>query len=96
MVEQAPHIEDAEIIPGVKRTRRGDGGIYVVVADETPEFMAALRYAVRMAEANRGHVCILHVIRMDDVPQGNLEESRMSRELRTQGEKLYAALARRV
>lgn len=96
MVEQGPQIQDAEIIPGVKGTRRSDGGIYVVVADETPEFMAALRYAVRMAEANRGHVCILHVIRMDDVPQWNMVESRMRRELRTEGEKFVAGLARRV
>lgn len=76
--------------------RRGDGGVYLVVADETDEFNVALRYAARMAAVNRGHVGILHVISMDDFQHWSGVENRMKRELRNAGEKFIWGMAKRV
>lgn len=70
-----------------KSGRRGDGGIYLVVADETPEFQVALRYAVRMARLNRGNIAILQVINIEDFQHWGSVEERMRKELREQAEK---------
>ncbi len=77
------------------RGRRGDGGTYLVVADESHEFDVALRYAARMARSNRGHLGILSVMNIGDVQQWDMIESMMRRELREQAEKLVWAVARR-
>ena len=70
-----------------KAGRRGDGGIYLVVADETPEFQMALRYAVLMARVHRGYVGILQVTNIDDFQHWGSVEERMRKELREQAEK---------
>lgn len=44
------------------RKRVGDGGTYLVVADDTPEFRVALRYAASMAALRRGHLAMAKVI----------------------------------
>ena len=49
-------------IPTKRKGRRGDGGVYLVVADESNEFNVALRYAARMAGNNRGRLGIAHAI----------------------------------
>lgn len=88
---------DAEIIEHTPRTgRRGDGGVYLVVADETEEFNVALRYAAHMAKANRGHLGILSVTSFDDVPQWENVEAIMRHEMREQAEKFIWAVARKV
>ena len=79
-----------------KPVRRGDGGTYLVVADETKEFEVALRYASRMAESARGHVCILYVIEMDDVQEWSNVEAIMRHEMRESAEKFIWSVARRV
>jgi len=70
-----------------ERGRRGDGGVYLVVADEKEEFGAALRYAARRAEAGRAHVGILHIIEIDDFQHWSNVENKIRRELREQAEK---------
>lgn len=87
---------DAELSVAERVGRRGDGGVYLVVADESDEFNLALRYAARMAQSNRGHVGILHVISLDDVQQWSGVENRMKRELREQSEKFIWSMAKRV
>lgn len=88
MTDEAAGIIDAETITEQQQGgRRSDGGVYLVVADETPEFQVALRYAVRQAAANRGHVAVLHIINIDDFQQWGSVEDRMRREMREQGEK---------
>lgn len=83
--EESAGLADTEIRPSAQR--RGDGGIFLVVADETPEFKIALRYATRRAAINRGHVAVLHIINIDDFQQWGSVEERMRRELREQAEK---------
>ena len=81
---------------GYQGTRRGDGGVYLVVTDDTEEFSLALRYAARRAETARAHVGILHVSSIDDFQHwGNVEEM-MRRELREQAEKSIWNAAKRV
>lgn len=63
-----------------------DGGVYLVVADETAEFELAMKYAANMAKANRGHVSILYVLEEQEFQHwGNIEE-RMRREQRGKAE----------
>lgn len=89
-------MQDAEIVTPDKDGRRNDGGTYLVVADETSEFNASLRYAARMAKAHRGHVCILHVMEIDDFQHWSNVEAIMRKEMRDQAEKFIWAVARRV
>ena len=89
-------IQDADIIEADKAGRRGDGGTFLVVADETSEFNASLRYAARMAKAHRGHVCILYVMVIDDFQHWSNVEAIMRKEMRDQAEKFIWSVARRV
>lgn len=45
-----------------QKRRLDDGGTYLVIADDTPEFTLALNYAVRMARRHRGHVAMAKII----------------------------------
>ncbi len=76
--------------------RRGDGGVYLVVADETDEFNLALRYAARLARLNRGHVCILHVITIEDFQHWPQIEEKIRTELRAEAERRVLNNARKV
>lgn len=87
------HIIDAQIVEK-QNGRRGDGGVYLVVADETPEFQVALRYAAHMARVHRGYVAILQVINIDDFQHWGSVEERMRKELREQAEKFIWNSAR--
>ena len=82
-------------IPTKRKGRRGDGGVYLVVADESNEFNVALRYAARMAGNNRGRLGIAHAIDIGDVQQWNNVESMMRRELREQAEKYIWSAAKK-
>ncbi|PJB73742.1 MAG: universal stress protein [Alphaproteobacteria bacterium CG_4_9_14_3_um_filter_47_13] len=70
-----------------KKGRRGDGGIYLVVAEESDEFKAALHYAARCAETARAHIGILHIINIDDFQHWGNVEAIMRKELRAGAEK---------
>jgi hypothetical protein len=73
--------------PKTWKARKGDGGSYLVVADETPEFKLALRYAARLASQHRGHVALLKVIEPTDFQDWGGIEKRMQQELRQKAEK---------
>lgn len=85
-----------DLEPLEQQGRRGDGGTYLVVADDTPEFTVALRYAARAAQARRGHVGILHIIEMDELQQWSGIEARMKAELRQQAEQYIWSAAKTV
>ncbi len=88
---------DAEIIDEPRRNnRRGDGGIYLVVAEDTDEFRVALRYAARRAQTHRAHVGILHVMTIDEFQHWGNVEAMMRHELRQQAEKYIWSLAKDV
>jgi nucleotide-binding universal stress UspA family protein len=91
-------IQDAEIVEtGLEKPgRRGDGGTFLVVAEETHEFEMSLRYAARLAQAHRGHVSILYVMEIDDFQHWSTVETMMRKEMREQAEKFVWSIARRV
>jgi nucleotide-binding universal stress UspA family protein len=91
-------VEDAEFsdVTAQPNGRRGDGGIYLVVADDSDEFAVALRYAARMARSNRGHLGILNVLNINDVQQWENVEAMMRREMREQAEKFIWSVAKKV
>lgn len=88
------NILDAE--PVKRRGRRGDGGTYLVVADDSAEFTVALRYAARAAQARRAHVGIVHVVEMDELQQWGGVEARMRAELRQQAEQYIWSAAKTI
>jgi hypothetical protein len=69
-----------------KSPRKGDGGVYLVIVDDTPEFQIALRYAARCAESRRGHVALLHVFDVEDFQDWGNIEKRLLDELRIEAE----------
>lgn len=94
MTSQKNTIIDVE--PVTKPGRKGDGGTYLVVADDSPEFGIALRYAARAAQSRRGHVGIIHVIEMDEFQQWGMVEARMRAELRQQAEQYIWSAAKTI
>lgn len=87
---------DADTIDTPRKQRRGDGGIYLVVADDTEEFRIALRYAARRAQTHRAHVGILHVVSIDEFQHWGNVEAKMRQELRGQAEKYIWSIAKDV
>lgn len=75
--------------------RRGDGGVYLIVADNSEEFPVVLRYACRLASSNRGHVAILYVMEIDEFQHWGNVESRMRQEMRAEAEKLIWGVAQK-
>ena len=56
-------------------TRRGDGGTYLIIADDTEEFQIALDYACNLAQTRRGNVAVAHITEAADfVHWGKVEE----------------------
>ncbi|MCB9989359.1 MAG: universal stress protein [Rhodospirillales bacterium] len=87
---------DVETSEGKSPGRRGDGGIYLTIASESEEGQRALRYAARMAQINRGHLGIVHVLHVDDFQHwGNVEDI-MKQEMRAEAEKFIWAMAKSV
>lgn len=98
MNEQDSVATDAEFydITPAQIGRRGDGGIYLVVADNTEESSLALHYAARLAKSNRGHLAVLSVIDIDKAQEWGTVEDMMRHELREQAEKHIWSVARKV
>lgn len=67
--------------------RKGDGGTYLVIADETEEFPLTLEYAAIMAKARRAHICMAFVIDSADFQHWGDVEAMMQKELREKAEK---------
>ena len=74
--------------------RKGDGGTYLVVADDSEEFKIALKYCCFIARKNRGHVGILYVVEEQEFQQWNSLEARIKKEMREAGEKYVWAVAK--
>lgn len=86
----------AQKSPSIRARHQVKGGIYLVVADETDEFMRALEYAGQMAKVNKCHVGILNVIEDQAfLHWGNIEK-RMRQEQREEAETLLWAGAHKL
>lgn len=46
---------------GTRQQRKGDGRTYLVLADDTPEFLVALRYAGKLASIRHGHLAVAKI-----------------------------------
>lgn len=87
---------DLDVIDDKPNQRRGDGGTYLVIADDSEEFKLALKYACRQARNHRAHVGVLYVIENEDFQQWSTVEAMMKKELREQAEKYIWNVAREV
>jgi nucleotide-binding universal stress UspA family protein len=76
---------------------QNDGKIYLVVADETEEFNAALRYAARKAKSAGARVAILYVLNDDQgfLFWGRIED-RAKAERRAEAENFLNGVAARL
>ena len=70
-----------------KGVRRGDGGKYLIIADESDEFAIAAHYAARIVHARRAHIAIAHITDIEGFVQWGNIESMMRHDLRQQAEK---------
>ena len=95
MSETLDYIDLEEVDRNHPSGRRGDGGLYLTIASETEEGELALRYAARMAEINRGHLAVLHVIHVDDFQHWSNVEDMMRKELREEAEKFAWTMAKK-
>ena len=68
-------------------TRRGDGGTYMVIADDSDEFPIAAHYAARTALARRAAVAVTHITELEDFIHWGKVEALMRNDLRAQAEK---------
>lgn len=93
MDEDAIKVEERRVR---KHPRKGDGGVYLVVVDDTPEFQVALRYAARCAESRRGYVALLHVFDVSDFQDWGNVEVRILNELRREAEERTTKAAQKV
>ena len=95
-MEKENEIIELEVAELQRKGRKGDGGIYLVVADESEEFPVALRYAARMAQNHRGRIAILYVTDLQDFQHWSGIESKMRKELREQSEMYIWNVAKKV
>jgi nucleotide-binding universal stress UspA family protein len=95
MTDESDVIE-LEVAEQPRAGRRGDGGIYLVVADESEEFPVALRYASRLAQNHRGRVAILYVTDIEEFQHWSGVETKMRKELREQSEMYIWNVAKKV
>jgi len=79
--------------PSKPSGRKGDGGTYLVLADDSAEFQKALSYACRAVRQNRGHLGILYVVEAGEFQHWGAVEARIQKELRTQGEQFLWEIA---
>lgn len=80
----------------IPKKRSGDGGTYLVVADDSDEFKTALKFACKAARDFRAHIGILHIIEDQDFQDWGAVESRMKKELREAAEKYLWTVAKMV
>ncbi len=78
----------------IRGARKGDGGTYLVVADDSEEFKSALQYACVTARNHRARLGILYIAEDQDFQQWGAIEERMKKELREQSEKYLWTIAK--
>lgn len=74
----------------------GDGGVYLLVADDSREFQAALKKAATMATQNNRHVAILFVMEDEAFLHWGLIEKRINKDKRSEAERHIWEVANRV
>lgn len=77
-------------------TRRGDGGTYMIIADNSDEFEIAAHYAARTANARRAAVAIAHITEMEEFMHWGKVEALMLKDLRNQAEKEIWHIAKKL
>lgn len=73
-----------------------DGGVYLLVADESEEFKMALKKASALANQNNGHVAILYVMEEHGFLHWGTVEKRIRKDLRAEAEKRVWEVASRL
>lgn len=89
--QQAINVQDA---PRPAGKRKADGRTYLVVADGSEEFRAALLYALNLARLNKGHVAVVHVQDVNDFMHWGAVEHMVRQEMRAESEKLLWHIAK--
>ena len=79
-----------------KGTRRGDGGTYLIIADDNEESSIAAHYACRIADARRGYVAIAHITDLEEFVHWGKVEAMMRNDLRIQAEKNIWQMAKSI
>lgn len=64
-----------------------DGGVYLLIADDSYEFQLALQKTAAMAQQNKGHVALLYVIEEQGFLHWKNVEQRIRKEQREEAEK---------
>lgn len=68
-------------------TRRGDGGVYLMIVDGSDEQNIAAYYAAKVAQARRANIAIAHITDVDEFIHWGKVEAMMKNDLRAQAEK---------
>lgn len=79
-----------------RKRRHSDGGTYLVIADDTPEYTIALDYAVHMARLHHGHVALARIIEPADFIGWGAIEAAARAEAREKAERELQTIAARV
>jgi hypothetical protein len=86
----------AEVPKLVPLHTEADGGVYLLVADDSDEFQSALRKAASMANQNSRHVAILLVMEEEAFLHWGMIEKRIKKDQRAEAEKRIWEVASRV
>ena len=81
---------------GVEPLEEDDGGVYLLVADDSSEFEAALRRVAFLARKNKGHAAILYVIEDEAYMHWKFIEKRIQTDKRAEAEKKLWEVAQRL
>ncbi len=73
-----------------------EGGVYLLVADDTPEFEAALKRVQYLAKKNKGHIALLHVIEEEGYLHWKYIERQIKTDKREQTESFLWNIAQRI
>ncbi len=73
-----------------------DGGVYLLVVDDSPEFEAALSRVQYLARKNKGQIALLYVIEDEGYLHWRFIEKRIQSDKREQAESLLWNVAQRI
>lgn len=79
-----------------KRKRKGDGRTYLVLADDSPEFLVALRYAGKLASIRHGHLAVAMITEPTEFLGWGGVEDAVRQEAREKAEREMEGLAQKV
>lgn len=83
---------DAKVAPFAEE----DGGVYLLVVDDSPEFEAALRRVQYLAFKNKGQIALLYVIEDEGYLHWKFIENRIQKDKREEAESLLWGIAQRI